>query len=45
MSYKDKARETRENLRGLRKAIPDTFGGFVAMEQAASAEGALTHRQ
>lgn len=44
MSYKEKLSETRNNLRALRKAIPDTFGGFVAMEQAASPDGALTHK-
>ncbi|WGW05011.1 carboxymuconolactone decarboxylase family protein [Tropicibacter oceani] len=45
MSFKEKFAETRNNLRELRKAIPDTFGGFVQMEQAASADGALTHKQ
>ncbi|WP_425098140.1 carboxymuconolactone decarboxylase family protein [Tropicibacter sp. S64] len=45
MSYKEKFGETRNNLRNLRKAIPDTFGGFVAMEQAASPDGALSHKQ
>ena len=45
MSYTEKLATTRQNLRGLRKAIPDTFAGFVQMEQAASAEGALTHKQ
>ena len=45
MSYKDKSTETRNNLRNLRKAIPDTFAGFVSMEQAASADAALSHKQ
>lgn len=45
MSFKEKFAETRNNLRTLRKVIPETFGGFVQMEQAASAEGALTHKE
>ncbi len=45
MSFTEKFAETRNNLRGLRKAIPETFAGFVQMEQAASADGALTHQQ
>lgn len=45
MSFIEKFNETRNNLRGLRKAIPDTFAGFVQMEQAASANGALTHKE
>ncbi len=44
MSFTEKFAETRNNLRGLRKAIPDTFAGFVQMEQTASADGALTHK-
>ncbi|WP_136439989.1 carboxymuconolactone decarboxylase family protein [Pacificoceanicola onchidii] len=45
MSYKEKFSETRNNLRNLRKTIPDTFGGFVSLEQAASPDGALSHKQ
>lgn len=45
MTYKDKLADTRNNLRSLRKAIPDTFAGFVALEQAASADGALDPKQ
>ncbi|CUH78252.1 carboxymuconolactone decarboxylase family protein [Tropicibacter naphthalenivorans] len=45
MSFKEKFAETRNNLRGLRKAIPDTFAGFVSLEQAASPDGALTHKE
>lgn len=45
MSYKDKLADTRNNLRNMRKAIPDTFAGFVALEQAASADGALDKKQ
>lgn len=45
MSFKDNFAKTRNNLRSLRKAIPDTFAGFVSMEQAASADGALSHKE
>ena len=45
MSYTDTLAKTGANLRGLRKAIPDTFAGFVALEQAASVEGALDAKQ
>lgn len=45
MTYKDKLADTRNNLRNMRKAIPDTFAGFVALEQAASADGALDKKQ
>jgi alkylhydroperoxidase AhpD family core domain len=45
MSAKEKLAEKRNELRNLRKAIPDTFSGFVAMEQAASADGALSKLQ
>lgn len=45
MSFTEKFAETRNNLRSLRKAIPDTFAGFVHMEKAAGAEGALTHKE
>ncbi|MFW2541204.1 carboxymuconolactone decarboxylase family protein [Primorskyibacter sp. 2E107] len=45
MFYAEKLTETRNNLRVLRKAIPETFGGFVQMEQAASPDGALSHKQ
>ena len=44
MSYQERFAETRSNLRTLRKAIPETFGGFVQMEQAASPDGALSHK-
>ena len=45
MSFKQEFDTTRQNLRALRKAIPDTFSGFHALEQAASAEGALTQKE
>ena len=44
MSYKEKFSETRNNLRNLRKTIPETFAGFVSLEQAASPDGALSHK-
>ncbi|WP_425072077.1 carboxymuconolactone decarboxylase family protein [Sagittula sp. S175] len=45
MSYTEKFAETRNNLRALRKAVPDTFAGFVSLEKAASADGALSLKQ
>lgn len=45
MSYAEKFADTRNNLRALRRAIPNTFAGFAQMEQAASADGALGHKQ
>ena len=45
MSFQENFDQTRNNLRALRKAIPETFSGFVAMEKAASADGALSHKQ
>jgi AhpD family alkylhydroperoxidase len=45
MSAPEKLAAKRNQLRNLRKAIPDTFSGFVSMEQAASAEGALTKKE
>lgn len=45
MSAPEELAAKRTQLRNLRKAIPDTFAGFVAMEQAASADGALTKKQ
>lgn len=45
MSFTEKFAETRNNLRNLRKAIPDTFAGFVTMEKAASADGVLSHKE
>ncbi|MBW4985051.1 carboxymuconolactone decarboxylase family protein [Mameliella sp. CS4] len=45
MSFTEKFAETRNNLRNLRKAIPDTFAGFMAMEKAASADGVLSHKE
>ncbi|MBP0482629.1 carboxymuconolactone decarboxylase family protein [Sagittula salina] len=44
MSYTDKFAETRNNLRNLRRTIPETFAGFVALEQAASQDRALPHK-
>ncbi|TCS58467.1 carboxymuconolactone decarboxylase family protein [Primorskyibacter sedentarius] len=45
MSAKDDLDHKRKQLRNLRKAIPETFAGFVALEQAASKDGALTKRE
>ncbi len=45
MSAPEKLSRKRNQLRNLRKAMPDTFAGFVAMEQAASAKGALETKQ
>lgn len=45
MTHTEKLDDTRRNLRSLRKTIPETFAGFIAIEQAASAEGALEVRQ
>ncbi|SPF77708.1 carboxymuconolactone decarboxylase family protein [Pseudoprimorskyibacter insulae] len=45
MSAPEKLTQKRNQLRNLRKAIPDTFGGFIAMEQAASTDGALSKKQ
>ncbi|EBA10359.1 carboxymuconolactone decarboxylase family protein [Sagittula stellata] len=45
MSFTEKSAETRNNLRTLRRSIPDTFAGFVQMEQAASRDGALSHKE
>ncbi|MEC3861513.1 carboxymuconolactone decarboxylase family protein [Mesobacterium sp. TK19101] len=45
MSATEDLATKRNQLRNLRKAIPDTFAGFVAMEQAASADGALSKKQ
>lgn len=45
MSAPEKLSQKRNQLRALRKAIPDTFAGFVTMEQAASADGALPKKQ
>ena len=38
------ADDLREPTRNLRKAIPDTWGGFAAMHTSAMAEGALPTR-
>ncbi|WP_353471301.1 carboxymuconolactone decarboxylase family protein [Salipiger sp. H15] len=45
MSFKEQLAGKRSELRELRKAIPETFAGFVEMEKAASAEGALNHKE
>lgn len=45
MTYKEKFATTRNNLRNLRKAAPDVFAGFVSLEQAASPDGALSHKE
>ena len=45
MTAPEKLSQKRNQLRNLRKAAPDTFAGFVAMEQAASTDGALTKKQ
>ncbi len=42
--YHDVAADLREPTRDLRRAIPDTWGGFASFHQSAMAEGALpTH--
>ena len=45
MSFKEQLADKRKELRELRKAIPETFAGFVEMEKAASAEAALNHKE
>jgi AhpD family alkylhydroperoxidase len=39
--YRDVAAKLREPTRDLRKAIPDTWGGFGQLHQSAVADGAL----
>lgn len=40
-SYKDLVRDLRHPTRELRDAIPETWGGFADMHQAAVADGVL----
>ena len=42
--YHDVAADLREPTRDLRKAIPDTWGGFADLHAAAMADGALPTR-
>jgi AhpD family alkylhydroperoxidase len=40
--YTDVANDLRGPTRGLRKAVPDVWGGFGQLHQAAMADGALS---
>jgi AhpD family alkylhydroperoxidase len=42
--YRDIAKDLGQPTRDLRKAIPDTWGGFAQMHRSAMADGALPSR-
>ncbi|EPX79623.1 carboxymuconolactone decarboxylase family protein [Salipiger mucosus] len=45
MSFKDDLARNATHMRELRKAMPDTFAGFMSLEKAASADNALSAKQ